>query len=148
MKLLVFIALVAVTQAVKYKLVIYTHPDEQFARSAGKFLLSAINYNGDMVDFGQFTNDRRLAGDKTIYNISSDVDLGRIGCFTIRAKSIDKWIFGKACISSQSDEGFCFVNNDNTSVSRDTSVEGDNAVLAMLMCAPPLSMAEVKEMGL
>ena len=114
----------------------------------GKFALSAINYKGDLVDFGVFTNDRRLAGDKTIYNLSLDVDLGRIGCFTIRAKSIDKWIFRKACISSESDEGFCFVNSDNISVSRDTSLERDNAVLAMLMCAPRLSLAEVKEMGL
>ena len=147
MKLLLFVTLVVASQAINYKVVIHTHPEAKFARSAGKFLLSAINYNGDLVDFGLFTKDRRLAGDKTIYNVSSDVDLGRIGCFTIRAKSIDKWLFGKACISSDTDEGFCYTNTDDLYISRDTSIEGDNGVLAMLMCAPPLTKAEVKNMG-
>ena len=147
MKLLLFVTLAVACQAINYKVVIYTHPEAQFARSVGKFLLSAINYKGDLVDFGLFTNDRREAGDTTIFKLSSDVDLGRIGCFTIRTKSIDKWLFGKACISSDSDEGFCYTNTDDLFISRDTSVEGDNGVLAMLMCAPPLTKAEVKNMG-
>ena len=149
MKLLLFVALVAVSQAINYQLIIHTHPEADNARSIGKFYLSAINYKGDLVDFGLFTNERREAGDQTVFNLSSDVDLGRIGCFTIRTKSIDKWLFGKACITSDTDTyGFCYTNTDNTYISRDTAVDGDNGVLAMLMCAPPLTKAEVKNMGI
>ena len=148
MKLLLFIALVAATEAFNYTVVVHTHPEAQHARSKGKFYLSAINYHGDLVDFGMFTDARREAGDTTIYNLSSEVDLGRIGCFTIRTKSKDKWLFGKACISSETDVGFCYDNVDDMYISRDTAVDGDNGVLAMLMCAPPLTKAEVKELGL
>ncbi|KAL5267076.1 hypothetical protein ACHWQZ_G004193 [Mnemiopsis leidyi] len=148
MKLMLFIGLLAATEALNYTLAVHTHPEAKNARTKGKFYLSAINYQGDLVDFGLFSNDPREAGDITTFDLSSDMDLGRIGCFTIRTKSKDKWLFGKACISSETDVGFCHINSEDIFISRDTSVDGDNGVLAMQMCAPPLTKAEVKEIGL
>ena len=135
MKLLLLAALVAATQAgYTYYYLEVTTQDSLNADSDGYFYALALDYNGNVIDFGKLNNfwrDDFERGRTDKFRFTNALDLGKISCLVIRAASYshDSWLINHVHLTSTSDEiGVEGDNKDNVWLSGSTS-EGKTAMM-------------------
>jgi hypothetical protein len=136
MKLLVLLSLVvAAAQAIHYKLELVTSNDVD-AGSNSQFYLAALNFDGDLIDFGHINDEGKvfMRGDHGEAVFDED-DLGELACIIIQASSdySDAWLIHSFHFSSDSDPtGFGGSNLQKLWLSGDPS--GDGGHIALMAC--------------
>ena len=143
MKLLLLSALATAVLAEKYTITATTNPDVDQANSDDSFYALAIDYTGQVIDFGRLNNPELNdfeRGNTDVFEFESTIKFDKIGCLIFRAgnKSKDAWLIKSVSIKSDSDpKGFSGENGATTWLSSDTSTAGDKGHLALTWCAPP-----------